>query len=1183
VKRLIRSSSAAAWVLGAGIALSLLVWWLTGLAIQRQERAAFENTAQVSAGLIERRFERYADLLHGIQGLFGHYRGVSRLQFHQYVDALDLPRRFPGLQSLQFIQRVKSAEKDQFVSLVRADRSLQAEGYPDFLVKTTAERPEYWVIKYVEPMRGNETAFGLDLHTREEPRRAMERARDSGEAVMTGRYTLVQDKTRSVGLVVYLPVYEFPRARRTVQQRRDELVGFVNVVFRVSDVFAGVIDDRLSAGIGFSINDVGPTSAPPEEPSAHNLLVGLMQKPELEALARSGKGYSHKIVTPIAGRNWYMEFHSGQRSPSPWLTPLPLLTVAAGLVVSLLLYLMLLTWSRSREAAISMADKATNDLRAQLNFNQQLIESLPNPVFFKDNEGRYLGCNRAFEEYTGRRKDEIVGKLPHDIASKETADIYVAADRELLERQGVQHYELTVQYPRFPTPRHVQYRKGTFTDANGSVAGIVGVIIDLTAEKNAAQALQDKTEEIESILESSPLAIIARDLNSVIRTWNPAAEKLFGWRAEEVIGTSASIVPAHLREVTRAQRKRAEAGELIQIEETERLHRDGRVIDVSVTVAPVYGARGQVMGTMVIIADITRRKRAEMALRKNETQLRLALESADMATWHWDLTEQTLVSSTGFGALFGLAPDAAFAGYRDFKRAVHPDDWRLVHAAVRNAIRHSDDFDLQMRVVWPDATVHWVAADGQVIRDPEGKAVALIGVAMDVTERKLSEQRISHMAQHDALTGLPNRLLLRDRIGQAIAQANRNKTQLAVLFLDLDRFKNINDSMGHEAGDKLLQTVARRIVTCLREGDTVSRLGGDEFVIVLPDVGDSVAAATVATKVLEVLGHSFHIQGQDVHAGASIGVAMYPADGADADTLMRNADAAMYYAKDSGRANYQFFTQHLNVAAQQRVTIESELRRGLERGEFTLAYQPVFATGSGELVSMEALLRWNHPERGLVPPGEFIAVAEEAGLIHGLGEWVLDEACAQMKRWHDAGHPLRVSVNVSAQQLRRKGFHEKLRDILVKHETSPRLLELEITESLIVEDSGEALKTLNLINQLGVRLAVDDFGTGYSGLAYLKRFPIDTVKIDQSFIRDVSDDPDDAAIVRAIVGMARSLKLSVVAEGVETAEQLAFLRSLGCDLVQGYFLGRPMSPEGMAGLLAKSDRSDPGRQHAQGG
>jgi diguanylate cyclase (GGDEF)-like protein/PAS domain S-box-containing protein len=1004
--------------------------------------------------------------------------------------------------------------------------------------------------------------------------------------VMTGRYTLVQDKTRSVGLVVYLPVYEFPRARRTLQQRRDELVGFVNVVFRVSDVFAGVIDDRISSGIGFSINDVGPTGMVPEEPSAHNLLVGLMQKPELKALERAGEEYVHRVVQPIAGRNWYMEFHSGKRSPSPWFTPLPLLSVAAGMIISLLVYLILLTWSRSREAAIRMADKATNELRAQLNFNQQLIESLPNPVFFKDNEGRYLGCNRAFQEYTGRRKEDIVGKMPHDIASKETADIYVAADRELLESQGEQRYELTVKYPSFPTLRHVQYRKGTFTDANGKVAGIVGVIIDLTAEKNASQALQDKTEEIESILESSPLAIIARDFDSVIRTWNPAAEKLFGWRAEEVIGTNTSIVPPHLKDVTLAQRKRAEEGELIQIEETQRLHRDGTVIDVSVTVAPLYGAHGQVTGTMVIIADITRRKRAEMALRKNETQLRLALESADMATWHWDLVESTLVSSTGFSGLFGLDQDAAFSSYRAFKRSIHPEEWRLVHAAIRNAIHNSDDFDLQMRVVWPDGSVHWVAADGQVIRNPDGEAVALIGVAMDVTERKLSEQRIAHMAQHDALTGLPNRLLLRDRIGQAIAQANRNKTQLAVLFLDLDRFKNINDSLGHEAGDKLLQTVAGRIVLCLREGDTVSRLGGDEFVIVLPDVGDGGAAATVAAKVLETLASPFQLQGQDVHAGASIGVAMYPADGADADTLMRNADAAMYYAKDLGRANYQFFTQHLNVSAQLRVTIESELRRGLERREFTLAYQPVFATGSAELVSMEALVRWNHPERGLVPPGEFIAVAEEAGLIHALGEWVLGEACAQMKCWHDAGFRLRVSVNVSAQQLRRKGFHEKLRDILIAHGTTPSLLELEITESLIVEDSGEALKTLNLIDDLGVRLAVDDFGTGYSGLAYLKRFPIDTVKIDQSFIRDVSDDPDDAAIVRAIVAMARSLKLSVVAEGVETADQLAFLRSLGCDLVQGYYLGRPMPPEAIADLLAKSGPGGTNgsrRLQAQGG
>jgi diguanylate cyclase (GGDEF)-like protein len=500
-----------------------------------------------------------------------------------------------------------------------------------------------------------------------------------------------------------------------------------------------------------------------------------------------------------------------------------------------------------------------------------------------------------------------------------------------------------------------------------------------------------------------------------------------------------------------------------------------------------------------------------------------------------------------------------------------------VDLAIQEAMNDSDDFKIEMRVVWPDETTHWVASMGQVIRDPDGRAVSLMGVAMNITERKAAEQRIAHMAQHDALTGLPNRLLLKDRISQAVLKGMRSRSKVAVLFIDLDRFKNINDSLGHESGDQLLQTVAKRIKTCLREGDTVSRLGGDEFVIVLPEINGSHDVSVVAAKVLEVLSQPYHLQGQDLHVSASIGTALFPEDGEDAETLMRNADAAMYHAKDSGRANYQFFTEHMNIAAQRRVTLEAELRRALERKELTLAYQPVFAVATGLIVGAEALLRWTHPDRGMIAPGEFISVAEESGLIHQIGEEALRAACAQARLWHDGGFPMRISVNVSVHQLRRKAFLDQLRSILAATSLDPDHLELEITESLIVEDASEALKTLRMLDDLGVRLAIDDFGTGYSGLSYLKRFPIDAVKIDQSFIRDISVDADDAAIVRAIVAMAKSLKLAVIAEGVETGEQLAFLSSLGCDFAQGYLLGRPMDAFAVTAMLAE-ERAE--RRHA---
>jgi diguanylate cyclase (GGDEF)-like protein len=396
-----------------------------------------------------------------------------------------------------------------------------------------------------------------------------------------------------------------------------------------------------------------------------------------------------------------------------------------------------------------------------------------------------------------------------------------------------------------------------------------------------------------------------------------------------------------------------------------------------------------------------------------------------------------------------------------------------------------------------------------------------------------------------------------------------------VLFLDLDRFKTINDSLGHQLGDRLLQSVASRILVCVREGDTVSRVGGDEFVIVVPGIATSGDASAVASKILEVLASAFHLHGNDLHVSTSIGIALYPSDGADAETLMRNADTAMYHAKDMGRGNYQFFTQHMNVAAQQRLALDNALRRAVEAREFELQYQPLFDLRDRSVTGFEALLRW-HPPGGaaVVPPGQFIAAAEESGLIVPIGEWVLGEAIREAARWQMGGKSYSLAVNVSAKQLARPSFVTRLRELLEETGVNPALVELEITESVIIAGGGEAQDALHQIAKLGVGIAIDDFGTGYSGLAYLKRFPIDTVKIDQSFIRDLTVDPEDAAIVTAIVAMARSLDVDVVAEGVETEEQVDELKRLGCRRAQGYLLARPMSAAAVARRLAPSSNDE---------
>jgi len=462
----------------------------------------------------------------------------------------------------------------------------------------------------------------------------------------------------------------------------------------------------------------------------------------------------------------------------------------------------------------------------------------------------------------------------------------------------------------------------------------------------------------------------------------------------------------------------------------------------------------------------------------------------------------------------------------------------------------------------------WIEDSVAVIHDRQGRASGAVVVFRDVTTAHETALKMTHSAEHDFLTGLPNRMLLNDRVGQAIVSAQRHEKPVAVLFLDLDGFKHVNDSLGHPVGDKLLQSVARRLVDCVRGADTVSRQGGDEFVVLLSEVEHPEDTAILASRMLEAVAASHSIDGHDLHVTTSIGISVYPDDGLDAEALVKNADTAMYQAKENGRQGYKFFKSAMNVKAVERQSLEESLRRALERREFALHYQPKIDLRTGAITGAEALLRWTHPTRGLVPPAQFIPVAEDCGLILPIGAWVLREACAQAKAWADAGLPrMTMAVNVSAMEFRNREFLSSLLAILEETGLDPSLLELELTESALMKHPESAASILGALRQIGVKVAIDDFGTGYSSLSYLRKFPLDALKIDQSFVRQLSSAGRDTIIVTAVIGMARSLELRVVAEGVETLDELAFLRSLECDEAQGYYYSRPVAPQQFAALL----------------
>ena len=506
-----------------------------------------------------------------------------------------------------------------------------------------------------------------------------------------------------------------------------------------------------------------------------------------------------------------------------------------------------------------------------------------------------------------------------------------------------------------------------------------------------------------------------------------------------------------------------------------------------------------------------------------------------------------------------------------------PEVFRILDTTNREVIPNPMD-----RAVRGDQTVHLpansilVRRDGfeipiedsvAPIHDGEGRAAGAVIVFRDVSVARAMALQMTHSAEHDFLTGLPNRMLLNDRISQAIVLASRHNRHVAVLFLDLDGFKHINDSLGHPVGDKLLQSIATRLVDCVRASDTVSRQGGDEFVVLLSEVELSEDAAITARRMLHAVSQPHSIDQHDLHVTTSIGVSVYPEDGLDAETLIKNADTAMYQAKESGRQSFQFFKPAMNARAVERQSIEEGLRRALERQEFVLYYQPKVDLMSGAINGAEALIRWIHPTRGLIPPMDFIPIAEDCGLILSIGAWALREACAQSRAWTKGGLPaVTMAVNVSAIEFRDKNFLNRLFEVINETGLDPRLLELELTESVLMKHAASTAVILQSLREAGIRLAIDDFGTGYSSLSYLRKFPVDAVKIDQTFIRQISAD-DDTTIVKAVIGMARGLKLRVIAEGVETPEELAFLRAYRCDEAQGYYFSRPVPARQFAMML----------------
>ncbi|MGA7614753.1 MAG: EAL domain-containing protein [Thermoanaerobaculia bacterium] len=705
----------------------------------------------------------------------------------------------------------------------------------------------------------------------------------------------------------------------------------------------------------------------------------------------------------------------------------------------------------------------------------------------------------------------------------------------------------------------------TETDALRTAAETLAAAI---SRQHSEAALRISEARWRQLFERNLAGVFRTSLRGEILDCNEACARIFGYASiEDFIEHSADDV--YFDDLEREEMIRAlvERGSLTNLEACYR-RKDGSPVWVMESVSLLRGAGEEpdvMEGTLIDISD---RKRAEEKQRESEERYRMMAEySTDM------ISRQTpdgmyLYVSPASKPLLGYEPGELVG--KDDTELVHPEDLDSVRAAKEMIRTEQRPKTFTCRIRRKSGDWVWFESTSRALRHPEsGEVQEIISVSRDITQRKLDEEKIEHQAYHDSLTGLPNRLLFRDRLTVALRHTRRLGTRVAVMFLDLDKFKDINDTFGHSVGDHFLQEVATCLKGALREQDTVARMGGDEFTVLLSDLRDDHHAAAIAQKLLETISRPIFVDNHELHATTSIGVALFPADGEDAETLLKNADNAMYRAKELGRNNFQLCTPSLNVRTLERLSIERSLRRGIERNEFAVFYQPRFDVESGEILGNEALVRWNHPEKGLLEPEYFLGVAEDARIIHAIGESVLRTACMQTSKWQKAGwSELRIAVNLSARQFHQRGLVPSIAAILAETGLPPRFLEVEITEETAMQNPEWTVSSLNQLRELGVRIAIDDFGTGQSSLQFLKRFPLDAVKVNQIFLREIHS-PVGAAMVGAICMIARGLQLEVIAEGVETDEQREFLRAERCRQMQGYLFSRPVPAADLENLLRR--------------
>jgi diguanylate cyclase (GGDEF)-like protein/PAS domain S-box-containing protein len=782
--------------------------------------------------------------------------------------------------------------------------------------------------------------------------------------------------------------------------------------------------------------------------------------------------------------------------------------------------------------------------------------------------------------------NQVVGRSLSDLVHADYRDI-VSNSMEHLIEDGT---ATPLKFVRLDDTV-IDVEVGVFPFSESSDSSFMVEARDITERLRAAENIRHREERLRGILDAVAEAVITIDDKNVIRSFNRAAEGIFGYKPREVVGKSAETLIPEFHRGAEESHIVDYLGDVGRNGEATVHHRHGRRKNGSVfpmEIAIAEFRHGLELLFTGIVRDVTeplrveeelKRTREELERRVEERTRELSMEVAKRRQFRdklrtttkivESLREAVVVMDSDFNVIDVNPAFTKISGYSPREVMGKPPPFHdslggegSLNASVWKSIIRSGRWQGEFWSKRKNGEKYAEHLSISAITDETDRVIQYTAVINDVTQRKQDEERIQYQANFDTLTGLPNRALFLDRLDQALAATARTDRKLGLVFINLDGFKLINDTLGHDAGDVLLQESSSRLRECVRSGDTVARLGGDEFTVIMPNLGDSRNAVYVAQRVLDKLAEPFDVKNEEVLISGSIGITVFPDDAADVSELLKNADAAMYRAKEQGKANYQFFTADLNEQVRERLILKSGLTRALERGELALHYQPKLDIASGHITGAEALMRWNHHEMGMIRPDQFVPIMEETGQVVEVGAWALRTACLQHKAWLAAGYPsIRVAVNLSARQLRETSFVGVVEEVLKETGIKPEGLELEITESMLMSDADRCVRALNELHEMGLHVAMDDFGTGYSSLSYLKRFPIDTIKIDKSFVNDIATDQDDAEIIKTIISMGHTLNRRIVAEGVETEEQLAILRNYRCDEIQGYLFSRPLDAE----------------------